>query len=64
MADGRISLESIVQRGQPGAAADGAVPIVLITHATTEAAVREALERIVADGLVAGQPQVIRIEKE
>jgi homoserine dehydrogenase len=40
------------------------VPVVLITHATTEAAVRQALEAIVADGLVAGPPQVIRIEKE
>jgi homoserine dehydrogenase len=63
MAEGRISLESIVQRRQPDADA-GAVPVVLITHATTEAAVRQALDQIVADGLVAGAPQVIRIEKE
>ncbi|HVV93980.1 MAG TPA: homoserine dehydrogenase [Hyphomicrobiales bacterium] len=63
MAEGSISLESIVQRRQPAASAD-AVPVVLITHATTEAAVRQALDGIVADGLVAGQPQIIRIEKE
>jgi len=40
------------------------VPVVLMTYATTEATIREALAAIVADGYVAEQPQVIRIERE
>jgi homoserine dehydrogenase len=71
MAEQGISLDSILQR-RPGGRAGGtepseaaaSVPVVLITHATTEAAVRRALEAIVADGHVAGAPQVIRIERE
>ena len=38
-------------------------PVILITYATTEDAVRRALNSIANDGVVAGQPQVIRIEK-
>src|SRR5579875_255449 len=66
MAERGISLESIVQRHRPGAAKDlgGAVPVVLITHATHEKTVREALEAAVADGFLAEKPQVIRIERE
>jgi homoserine dehydrogenase len=37
---------------------------VLITYAATEAAIRTALDRIAADGLVSEPPQVIRIERE
>ena len=40
------------------------VPVVLITYATSEATIREALEAVVADGYIAGPPQVIRIERE
>ncbi|MCI4680726.1 homoserine dehydrogenase [Rhodoblastus acidophilus] len=62
MAEHGISLESIVQRR---ACADASVaPVVLVTYATTEASVREALAAIVADGHVADKPQVIRIERE
>jgi homoserine dehydrogenase len=61
MAERGISLESIVQRGAPDAEV---VPVVLMTYATTEATVREALDAIVADGHVAEKPQVIRIERE
>ncbi|MFV0281461.1 MAG: homoserine dehydrogenase [Rhodoblastus sp.] len=67
MAERGISLESIVQRGRPtgGRPNDGApVPVVLITHATTEKLVREALDAIEADGYVAERPQSIRIERE
>jgi len=67
MAERGISLESIVQRGRAGAGGDktGApVPVVLITYATTEKLVREALDAIVADGYVAERPQSIRIERE
>ncbi len=67
MAEAGISLESILQRGGPRPAADAAeraVPVVLITHATTEAAVRSALDAVGADGHVVGAPQMIRIERE
>ena len=67
MAQRQISLESIVQRrvARKGAPqAGGPVPVVLITYATSEAAIREALEGIVKDGYVAQPPQVIRIERE
>ncbi|MGH6851051.1 MAG: homoserine dehydrogenase, partial [Methylocella sp.] len=66
MAERGISLESIVQRHRSGAkiAPGGAVPVVLITHATHEKSVRQALEAAVADGFLAEKPQVIRIERE
>ncbi len=70
MADHSISLESIVQRrrnGQhPQNIADVAVdpqPVILITHETTENAVKDALEAIAADNVIAEKPQMIRIEK-
>ncbi|MCI0598071.1 MAG: homoserine dehydrogenase, partial [Beijerinckiaceae bacterium] len=66
MAERGISLESIVQRRRPGstAAPGGPVPVVLITHATHEKSVRQALDAAVADGFLAEKPQVIRIERE
>ncbi len=71
MAEADISLESIVQRRSPeavtrdpGGRSGAPVPVVLITYATTEAAIRAALEKVTADGHVAEPPQVIRIERE
>ena len=70
MAEANISIESIIQKRPPGAHQDkhgrsGApVPLVLITYAATEAAIREALANIAADGLLSEAPQVIRIERE
>lgn len=70
MAEANISIESILQKRPPGAAQDkhgrsGApAPLVLITYAATEAAVRGALDRMAADGLLSVDPQVIRIERE
>ncbi len=65
MAERGISLESIVQRSRPGAGgATGPVPVTLITHATAEKAIREAIAAVVADGHVSERPQVIRIERE
>ena len=40
------------------------MPVVLITYATTERVIRQALDAVVADGWVVGQPQSIRIERE
>jgi homoserine dehydrogenase len=71
LAHAGISLESIMQRhpgGRPRGGDDPKSPaaparVILITYATTEDAVRRALDSIKADGVIAGQPQVIRIEK-
>jgi homoserine dehydrogenase len=71
MAEQDVSLESIVQR-RPRSALPGIdarpepgsqTPVVLITHETTEAAIRKALDGIEQDGKVAGRPQMIRIER-
>ena len=57
--DAGISLESMLQRGRsPGEA----VPVVLVTHETDEAAMRAALERITALDAVMEEPALIRIE--
>lgn len=70
LADENISLESIVQRhgdrrpmggADPTAAAP--VPVILITYATTEDAVRRALAKVEAEKVIEGKPQLIRIEK-
>ena len=37
-------------------------PVILITYETTETAIRKALESIKADGHIASDPQMIRIE--
>jgi homoserine dehydrogenase len=63
-----ISLESIVQRhaktqgGVPMKAGEP-VPVILITYATSEDAVRKALAAVKRDRVISGAPQVIRIEK-
>jgi homoserine dehydrogenase len=67
LADQDISLESIVQRhhqAQPTSDGKGrSVPVILVTYATTEDAVRKALAAVGKDRVISGRPQVIRIEK-
>jgi homoserine dehydrogenase len=64
MAEQRISIEAIMQKGKAkGATANEVVPVVLLTHATSETAIRQALALAVADGAVRETPQVIRIER-
>lgn len=71
LAEQQISLRSIVQRhsgprplgGDDPMSAAVPVPVILITYATTEDAVRRALALVEADGVIAGKPQLIRIEK-
>lgn len=58
--DERISIESLVQRGR--AQAGKAVPVVLITHAASEAALGRALSRIGRLKPVVSPPRWIRIE--
>ncbi len=63
MAEQDISLKSIVQH-RPGRAVanDGAQPVILVTHKTTESAIASALAAIGTDGHLASRPQMIRIE--
>ncbi|MGB7286155.1 MAG: homoserine dehydrogenase [Salaquimonas sp.] len=66
MAEEKISLESIVQHKSPDdkkSAAQDAQPVILITHETTESAIRNALKQIKADGHLAAPSQMIRIER-
>jgi homoserine dehydrogenase len=70
MAEQGISLESIVQRratlpaGTPAPGRPtGPAPVVIITHETTEAAIRRALDAVEADGHVNEKPRMIRIER-
>ena len=63
MGERKISLEAIMQKRPPKEAPGPDVPVVLITHATTEASIREALALTVTDGVVQDTPQVIRIER-
>ncbi len=71
MADQDISLKSIVQHRPRSALPErearnenGAPqPIVMITHDTTEAAIRAALQSIEKQGNVTEKPQMMRIEK-
>lgn len=59
MAENVISLESIVQQGD----ATEHKTIIMVTHETTELAVRTAVDSIISDGLLVDKPQVIRIER-
>jgi homoserine dehydrogenase len=68
LAQQHISMESIVQRhhGSPDGGAlkrPAPVPVILITYATTEDAVRKALAAVKRDKVISGEPQLIRIEK-
>ncbi|TGS17169.1 homoserine dehydrogenase [Mesorhizobium sp. M2E.F.Ca.ET.209.01.1.1] len=62
MADNDISLESIVQQAA-GTETEAQKTVILVTHETTEAAVRKAVEGITKDGHLTDKPQVIRIER-
>lgn len=68
LAQQSISIESIVQRHRgPLGGGDpkrpSPVPVILITYATTEDAVRRALAAVKRDRVILGNPQLIRIEK-
>jgi len=64
LADEKISIESIVQRGkQEKDAPRATAAFILITHNTLDTAMRAALARIEKDGHVAARPRMIRIER-
>ena len=57
--DEQVSMEQMIQRGRaPGEA----VPVVLTTHDTEEAAMRRALDRIARVETVVETPRMIRVE--
>jgi homoserine dehydrogenase len=66
MAEQDISLQSIVQH-RPNTERAGdetrSQPVILVTHTTTESAIRAAIGKIASDGHLASKPQMIRIEK-
>lgn len=62
MADNGISLESIVQHADPERGTSEKT-VILVTHETTEAAIRKAVEGITKDGYLTDRAQVIRIER-
>ncbi len=63
MAENGISLESIVQRDPLNNKNADAKTVILITHETSESAIRKAIKLISEAGHVVSKPQVIRIEK-
>jgi homoserine dehydrogenase len=62
MADNGISLESIVQHAEL-LENPSHKTVILVTHETTEAAVRKAVEGITREKILVDRPQVIRIER-
>jgi homoserine dehydrogenase len=56
-------LARIQRPAEPDAAEPGAKTVILITHETTEAAARRALDGITKDELLLEWAQMIRIER-
>ncbi|WP_429817117.1 homoserine dehydrogenase [Ensifer sp. B1-9] len=63
MADNGISLESIMQHSKHLMESGEPQTIILVTHATSEHSVRDAIKAIKSEGYLVGEPQVIRIER-
>jgi len=62
MAENGISLASIVQHGGVEGVEDEPKTVVMVTHETTEAHIRSAVDAVMEDGHLVSKPQVIRIE--
>lgn len=56
-----VSIEQMVQEGRAVEVND-AVPVLIITHACREGAVRSALDAIGREGFLRGRPRLLRIE--
>ena len=64
MAQNGISLESIVQHNPDDDASDVTrKTVIMVTHETSEAAIRTATAEMLEDGHLTDKPQVIRIER-
>ena len=57
-----VGIASVVQREQ-AATAGGAVPVIVLTHPSSQAALRRALDRLRELGDLVGEPRVIEIEE-
>ncbi len=57
-----VGIASVVQREQ-AATAGGAVPVIVLTHPSSQAALRRALDRLRGLGDLVGEPRVIQIEE-
>ncbi len=56
-----ISLKSVHQKGRKS---EGSVPLIMLTHQTSEAKVREAMAEMLQLNVVTEKPMLIRIEDE
>lgn len=69
MAEHDISLESVIQRPDlfsPELSAEQQADyktVILITHETSEHAIRDVLKKIASDGAIGGETQMIRVER-
>jgi homoserine dehydrogenase len=64
LAEAKISIESIVQRGKKDKdETRSTASFILITHDTLETSIHKAMQRIEKDGHVAKPPRFIRIER-
>lgn len=63
MAENGISLESIMQHSKHPKESFEPQTIILVTHATAEHSVRDAIVAIKGEGYLVGEPQMIRIER-
>ena len=55
-----VSIEQMMQEGR--ATAEGAVPVLIVTHSCREGAVKKALEVVEREEFLKGPPRLIRIE--
>jgi homoserine dehydrogenase len=55
-----VSIEQMVQEGRAGAQG-AAVPVLIITHSSTEGAVKAAIDKIAAAGFMRRRPRLLRI---
>ncbi|MDB5684870.1 MAG: homoserine dehydrogenase [Sphingomonas bacterium] len=58
MRDANVSIESLIQRG---AAADGSVLLVMVTHESPERCVADALDRLAGSQSIVGTPMLMHI---
>ncbi len=63
LAENRISVKSVIQKGDPSDTG-AAVDIVIITHEAVEADVQDALNKINEEAYILGRTRLIRIESE
>ncbi len=61
LGEGGVSIEQMVQEGR-AIEANAAVPVLIITHASSEGSVRKALDAIAQKPFMRGRPRLIRIE--